>query len=786
MATITGTSSNDILSGGAGSDVLLGLGGNDVLNGNGGEQTLIGGAGDDVYIVDSPGDIVSDSATAGITLPGAGSIIRLSVSANGVQSFSPSYNAPRISTDGHFVVFYSTASNLVPGDANGRDDVFLKDTQTGAIQIASVASNGTQGNNYSGLDQDISADGRYVVFSSAASNLVSGDTNGYSDIFLRDTLTGTTQRVSVNSNGSQSDGEAHRPKISADGRYVVFEMDSAIAFNGGAVNFISDIFRKDLQTGALARVAVGFDPQVFGYSNNPAISDDGRYVAFESYSDNLISGDSNNRRDVYLKDVSTGGMSRISVSSSGVQANGESLEADISSTGRYVVFSSASTNLIASDTNGKYDIFLKDVQTGAIQLVSVTQGGTQANGNSFSPNVSADGHFVVFRSEASNFAAGDTNGFGDVFVKDMVTGALQAISILPNGTPDTGSDPAISADGQFIVFSSDSSLGTGDSNGTLDIFLAQNPLVLGSGSGTDRVEASISYILPTDIENLTLTGSAAINGTGNALANVITGNSNGNTLLGLAGNDTLAGGAGTDTAQYSGMRSAYTIAKTSTGYTVSGGADGADTLTGIEVLQFADQSIRLDKITASGNSSDVIGAYFSMFGRAPETGGFQYWQGQLGTSFPSLGKMIDNWLTLGVVKANGYPDGQSIDSFIAAIYENVFNKAPDDGGYWKGQSASMSRGDLAATILGAAKGVPAGTAGKAYIDNKITGATQIVDIQHAYGKDLTPTELTNLLKQVGTSSASIQAADNSTVAMLGTAGVVGLAGVSTLTDTWIL
>jgi len=281
-------------------------------------------------------------------------------------------------------------------------------------------------------------------------------------------------------------------------------------------------------------------------------------------------------------------------------------------------------------------------------------------------------------------------------------------------------------------------------------------------------------------------GNAAVSIIGGAGDDSFTSGSGDDTLNGGSGNDILNGGAGIDTAVYTGNRSSHTITKTSTGFTVSGGADGTDTLTGMEVLQFADQSIKLDKITASSNSSDVIGAYFSMFGRAPEPSGLQYWQGQLGTSFPALGKMIDNWLTLPIVKSNGYPDGQSIDSFIAAIYQNVFNKAPDDGGYWKGQSAGMSRGDLAATILGAAKGVSAGTAGKAFIDNKIAGATQIVDIQYAYGKDLTPTELTNLLKQVGTSSASIHTADNDTVAMLGAAGVAALAGVSTFTDTWLL
>jgi len=273
---------------------------------------------------------------------------------------------------------------------------------------------------------------------------------------------------------------------------------------------------------------------------------------------------------------------------------------------------------------------------------------------------------------------------------------------------------------------------------------------------------------------------------GNTADNALTGGAGNDTLTGGAGNDALDGGSGIDTSIHGSNRASYTIAKTATGFTVTGGSDGTDTLTNIEVLRFANQTIRLDKITTGSNAGDVIGAYFSMFGRAPEPGGLQYWQGQLGTSFPALGKMIDNWLTLSVVKDNGYPDGQSIDSFIAAIYQNVFNKAPDDGGYWKGQSSNMSRGDLVATILGTAKGVDAGAAGKAYIDNKIAGATQIVDIQYAYGKDLGLADLTLLLNEVGASSASIQTADNDTVRLLGAAGVAALAGVSTFTDTWLL
>ncbi len=283
------------------------------------------------------------------------------------------------------------------------------------------------------------------------------------------------------------------------------------------------------------------------------------------------------------------------------------------------------------------------------------------------------------------------------------------------------------------------------------------------------------------------TGNTAVSIIGGAGDDSLTSGSGNDALNGGSGNDNLNGSAGIDTAAYTGNRTSHTITKTSTGFTVSGGADGTDTLTGIEVLQFADQSIRLDKITASSNSSDVIGAYFSMFGRAPEPSGLQYWQGQLGTTFPALGRMIDNWLSLDIVKANGYPDGQSIDGFIAAIYQNVFNKAPDDDDYWKGQSASMSRGDLAATILGAAKGVSADAPGKAFIDNKIAGATRIVDIQYAYGKDMTLEHLTALLNQVSANTATVQSAADSTVALLGSSySVAGLAGVSTFTDTWLL
>ncbi len=279
-------------------------------------------------------------------------------------------------------------------------------------------------------------------------------------------------------------------------------------------------------------------------------------------------------------------------------------------------------------------------------------------------------------------------------------------------------------------------------------------------------------------------GAGADTLTGDDGADTLDGGEGNDDLTGGPGDDTLEGGAGTDVAEYSSSRSAYTITRTATGYTVSG-PDGTDTLTGIEQLQFGNQTMNLTRL-ASTSDSNVTGAYFAMFGRAPEPSGFQYWEGQLGTTFASLGAMIDNWLTLDIVKANGYPDGQSATEFIRAIYLNVFNKEPDDNGYWASLIPGRGRGTVVADMLVAANGVPAGTAGKDYIDNKISGATLLVNLQYAYGSDMSLADLTTLLNEVTAGSGTVTAAADQTVQLLGTTyAVAGLAGTSTFTDTWL-
>ncbi len=256
-------------------------------------------------------------------------------------------------------------------------------------------------------------------------------------------------------------------------------------------------------------------------------------------------------------------------------------------------------------------------------------------------------------------------------------------------------------------------------------------------------------------------------------------------LEGGAGDDNLDGGAGTDTAAMGGRMQDYTITRNGTGYMVSG-PDGADTLSGIEQLRFDNQTLNLERLATTGDS-DITGAYFAMFGRAPEATGFQYWQGQMGTSFATMGEMIDNWLTLDIVKTNGYPEGMTDGEFMRAVYQNLFNKEPDDNGYWEGLIPERGRGTVLADMLAAAEGVPAGTEGKTYVDNKISASTLMVNAQYAYGTDMSVTDLSNLLDDVTSDSGSIQAAADQMVQLLGTTyGVMGLAGSSTFADSWMM
>jgi len=232
-----------------------------------------------------------------------------------------------------------------------------------------------------------------------------------------------TTRVSVNSVDAEVDGSSERPSISSDGRYIVFGSE-ATNLVAGDTNATNDIFLHDTQTGATTRVSVdSVGAEADGSSEEPSISSDGRYVVFNSEATNLVAGDTNAAQDIFVHDTQTGATTRVSVNSVGAEANDRSIVSHISSDGRYVVFNSEATNLVAGDTNAARDIFVHDTQTGATTRVSVNSVGAEANDRSERPSISSDGRYVVFSSEATNLVAGDTNGVDDIFIATLTISA---------------------------------------------------------------------------------------------------------------------------------------------------------------------------------------------------------------------------------------------------------------------------------------------------------------------------------------------------------------------------
>jgi tricorn protease-like protein len=393
---------------------------------------------------------------------------RVSLGSDGAQGNGYSAIAA-ISAHGRFVAFQAYASTLVEGDTNGDTDVFVHDRRTGATERVSVGSRGVQANDES-FNPSISANGRFVSFASAASNLVRNDTNNWYDVFVHDRRTGETERVSVSSGGTQGNFTSFDSAISANGRYVaVASSASNLAphdTNG------QDIFVHDRKTGETERVSNN-SSGVNG-SFDPSISADGRRLAFFSYASDLVEGDTNDATDVFVHDRKTRKTERVSVGSGGAEGDGDSFYPFISARGRFVSFASAASNLVGNDTNGKRDVFVHDLKTGETERVSVGSRGVQGNDDSFYGSISANGRFVAFDSAASNLVHGDTNGATDVFIRDRKTGETERVSLSSHGVQGAGSSggSSISANGRFLAFgSSASNLVVGDTNDDEDVFV---------------------------------------------------------------------------------------------------------------------------------------------------------------------------------------------------------------------------------------------------------------------------------------------------------------------------
>jgi Tol biopolymer transport system component len=268
-----------------------------------------------------------------------------------------------MSDDGRYVVFHSWATNLVASDTNGQPDVFLRDVQNGTTERVSLTNDGAEANYWS-TEGWISGNGRYVAFTSSGSNMVAGDGNNRSDVFVRDLLLGTTTLVSATSGGTSGNEASDKPAITSDGRYVVF-LSAASDLVAGDTNGVADVFVRDRMLGTTERVNVSSTgAQSAMHSTNPTISDDGRYVAFNSFAYDLVVGGTNGYFDLFVRDRLLGTTIQASVSVSGVQgnANTDNLSA-MAPNGSFVAFPSDAWNLVIPDTNGSSrDILLRWLQ----------------------------------------------------------------------------------------------------------------------------------------------------------------------------------------------------------------------------------------------------------------------------------------------------------------------------------------------------------------------------------------------------------------------------------------
>lgn len=421
----------------------------------------------------------------------AGQVLaRVSVASTGAEGNQPSTGAS-MSSDARFVAFESAATNLIPGDVNDQSDVFVRDRLLGTTELITQNSQG-QLANFGGEKGVISASGRFVAFSSWADDLVVNDANGWMDVFVRDRVLGTTECISLDVLGSTANRISRNPALSGDGRFVAFESRATDLVSTPDVNaFLEDVFVCDRTTGVIQLVSVDSSgTQGNSVSRAPSISADGRYVAFESAADNLVSNDTNGTTDVFVRDLGLGTTVRASISSAGSEADLASSKPFISADGRFVAFESMATNLAGLDANGNYDIYVHDMQTGLTVRGSVDSSGLGGVGDSFEPRLTPDGRLLAFASYA-HLDAGDTNAEEDVFVRDMSLGKTLRVSVSSLGQQLDYSSifPALSADGRTVAFTTVSrDVVPGDMNEADDVFVNKwstdwTAVCLGDGTG---------------------------------------------------------------------------------------------------------------------------------------------------------------------------------------------------------------------------------------------------------------------------------------------------------------
>lgn len=377
--------------------------------------------------------------------------------------------ASMISANEEYILFESSADNIVVGDTNGSIDQFLYHIPSGNISLVSYSSDGYTINTGNSGQGAIDDSGRYVAFWSKPDN----NPATYGHVYLRDMETGTLTLVGKNTSGNPASNGAADLDISGNGRYVVFasESDDIIPGDDNTLTNQTDVIMYDTVLDKMTLISNkngDSNPSdggwIQGQNRNPSINSDGKYVVFQGNNANTTAdSDTNGAFDIFLRNTQTNTTVLISKATTGSAANQASINPSISGDGKYIVFESSASNLVSNDTNALKDIFLHNTQTGQTTLISRTSDGTAANGSSFNSNISSNGRYVTFGSNASNLTSDDNNGVSDAFLYDIQTGELKRISELPGGTGGDGdsansyiSTPSISIsdDGRYAVFDS--------------------------------------------------------------------------------------------------------------------------------------------------------------------------------------------------------------------------------------------------------------------------------------------------------------------------------------------
>ena len=409
----------------------------------------------------------------------------ISVSSVGVQGnaasgvgagfVTPSSARTGVSHDGRFVGFVSFADNLVPGDTNLSSDVFVRDRLAGTTERVSVTSRGREGNGHSGITSDrvgLSADGRFVVYDSEATNLVRGDTNANAEVLVRDRLTGTTELISRDVDGNP--GTGRNGAISGDGRFVAFiSFGQNLVASHPEFDTNDHVYVFDRQTQTMERVDVNANGELGqGSALHVDVSADGRFVAFDSLADNLEPGAGDqNGWDVFVRDRATGTIEGISTGGDTGVFEGNSFLSSIAADGQFVGFTSADS--FDGDVHPFVtDALVFDRLDGTTRIVNRNSAGVQADEDSETPFVSEGGTWVVFSSRATNLVAGDTNGMYDVFRRNLVTGVTERIAA---GDADPGSHAigsGLTPDGMVAPLITAADLVAADVNSAFDVYVA--------------------------------------------------------------------------------------------------------------------------------------------------------------------------------------------------------------------------------------------------------------------------------------------------------------------------